>query len=248
MTIHGESTQSTAPAPRTRWVRPEEVRTPVTVKEGEAALDLIDHAMDRLEETIGRRAQRGEDSTGLKVLLASWGSRRAEVVYAVERLEAGEPPVSVDLARLRAQVEDLTRQNTDQLKRLKEQRAMIVSLTEKSAGKPAHVASLELQVAALTQRNAGLADALRTMKPPVQPDEAKRALKKSVHDAFAFGAEALDDLVQAGVTLTPLAALFLEHCNSSVPRGYRAEWRVVQGTFKRDVAVSRAERATGSGE
>jgi hypothetical protein len=251
MTFHAETMQS-SPATRTRWMRPEEVRTPVTVKEGDAALDVIDHAMGRLEETIARRNQRGEDSTGLKTLLASWESRRTEVAYTIERLEAGDSPASVEAEQLRAQIHDLARQNSDLLKHTREQRAQLSAQAIARPPRQSQIADLERQIADLTAKNARLTEALRVAAPPVQapPDEVKRALKRSAHDAFAFGAEALDELVAAGVDLTPMAALFLDHCNNSVPRGYRVEWRAKDGVFKRAAAESRSEnqamRAAGS--
>jgi outer membrane murein-binding lipoprotein Lpp len=121
-----------------------------------------------------------------------------------------------------------------------------------AASENAKVDELSHACELLRRLHARLTEALKVAAPPVQapPDEVKRALKRSAHDAFAFGAEALDELVAAGVDLTPLAALFLDHCNNSVPRGYRVEWRAKDGVFKRAAAESRAEnqamRAAGS--
>lgn len=230
-----------------KWIKPEDVRTPVTVKEGEAALDLIDAAMDSLESTITHREQT-EPQPGLRKLLRVWENKRAEVAYAIERIEAGETPASIEIAKLRAQVADLERQNADVRRERDSARALLRNAETSgpsAAGLVRQNADLMSQNAALVKKNAGLAEALRTVRPvpPLPPpDDVKRALKKSVHDAFAFGAEALDDLVAAGVTLTPLADLFLDHCNNSVPAGYRIEWRAKDGSFKRAAADARAQR------
>ena len=226
-----------------KWMRPEDVRAPVTATEAEAALDMIDVTTDRLESVIARREQVEGPQANLRGLLLSWGQKRAEVAYALERLDAGEMPLSIELAKLRAQVDELASKNSDLQKQLRE-RALAVTVARKEV-RPAHVAVLEKQNADLVAKNRRLAEALQEQRPapaPPAPDEVKRALKKSGHDAYAFGAEVLDELVAQGVKLTPLAELFLDTCNNSVPRGYRLEWRGRDLPFKRAAADARAER------
>lgn len=223
-----------------KWMRPEDVRTPVTVTEGEAALDMIDTTTDRLEAVVARKELDEGPQPGLRGLLASWATKRAEVAYVLERIEAGEMPLSIEIAKLRAQVDELSSKNSDLQRQLRERAT--VGAGARGRASAGHVATLEKQIADLIVKNRGLAEALRTVNPPAQPDEIKQALKKSAHDSLAFGAEALDELVAQGVRLTPLAALFLDTCNSSVPRGYRLEWRAKDLAFKRAAAEARAER------
>lgn len=230
-----------------KWMKPEDVRTPVTAEEAQAALDLIDIAMDRLEKLIPIRESRGETVEWLRALTEQWEVKRAEVAYAMERLDAGEMPLSVELARLRAQIDELTAKNNELQKSVREHKQQIYGLQEARVSvRPArerHIAEVERQNADLIAKNRRLAAALEDQRPaPVPSDDVKRALKKSTHDAFAFGAEALDELVAAGVELTPLAALFLDHCNNSLPRGFRIEWQAKDLTFKRAAADARAQR------
>jgi len=216
-----------------KWIKPEDVRTPVTVKEGEAALDLIDAAMDSLEATITRREQT-DPQPGLRYLLRIWETKRAEVAYAIERIEAGETPASIEIAKLRAQVADLERQNADVRRERDSARALLRNA--EMVERPPPTANMVKQNADLLRQNADL------VAKNARLTESNRAPKRLAHEALAFGAEAMDELVAAGVTLTPLAGLFLSHCNNAVPAGYRVEWRATDGSFKRAAADARAQR------
>lgn len=240
------STYFNAEAAReTHWMKPHEVRTPVTAKEAEAALDMIDTALGHLESIVTRKeAESSTEWTGMRRLIEAWETKRAEVAYAAERLEAGEPALSIELAKLRAQVAALTAENELLKARAGSAKAQAEDVKNSRRERLGENAHLKRQNADLIEKNARLAAALQEQRvataPP--PDEVKRTLKRSLHTAFAFGAEAMDELVAAGVTLTPLAAMFARDCNNGLPGGYRAEWRATDGSFKRAAADARAAR------
>lgn len=228
MTFHGETTQS-SPAPRTRWMRPEEVRTPVTVKEGEAALDLIDHHADHLEATIARRTQRGEDCTGLKTLLASWESRRAEVAYVVERLDAGEPAPSIELATARAKIAVLE----EHIEKLRAKVHMDVhSPSTRTAELAAQVEDLKKQNADIAKKNAGLAEAITNLQAALakaKSDSRYLSAVRAYHKHCASVLEAFDDIERRGVALPPIARLVRSTARTGVSADYLATTWVVDG-------------------
>lgn len=226
------------------WMHPEDVRTPVTVAEGEAALDMIDTSADRLEAVIARKEQSDGAQPGLRALLSSWQAKRAEVAYALERLDAGELPLSIEVAALRARIDKLVAENQELKSAAGSARAYVDSVKSSRRERLGENAELKRQHADLIAKNARLTAALREAheaRERVAPDEVKRALKKSHHDALAFTAEVLDEMVANGVVLSSLARLCLDECNDSLPRGYRITWRAKDYLRKRDAADARAE-------
>jgi len=114
---------------------------------------------------------------------------------------------------------------------------------------PAHVNSVVRQNADLIAKNKRLVEQIATMRAAMShpndgntarvassPDEAKARLKKSLHDAYAFAVEAIDEMAAAGATLSPLAKLFTALAAESMPAGYRATWRAKDLPFKREAA------------
>lgn len=225
MTLNGETmhTGNGAAPHRTRWLRPEEVRTPVTVQEGEAALDVIDHHADHLEATITRRAARGEDCSGLTSLLKSWESRRAEVTYAIERLEAGEPAPSVELATARAKITVLE----GHIERLRAQITVLEghSPSTRVAELAQQVEALKKQNADLAKKNAGLAEAITNLQAALakaKSDSRHLAVVRGHHKHCASVLEAFDDLEGRGVVLPPMARLVRSSAQTALPVGYLA--------------------------
>jgi chromosome segregation ATPase len=227
-----------------QWMRPEDVRTPVTVKEAEAALDMIDIALDRLEGIVAKKeAEGGTEWTGMRRLIGTWENKRAEVAYALERLEAGDLPLSIELAQARAKIEALTAEVAELRSSLVSARALTDNANNARRARVASTESMKKQIADLIAKNERLSAALQDTHVPRPPlpatDERVKMLKKSHHDVLAFGAEALDELIASGVNLTPLALLFFDECNDSLPRGYRITWRAMDYPHKRTAAFAR---------
>lgn len=231
MTLNGETmhTGNGAAPHRTRWLRPEEVRTPVTVQEGEAALDVIDHHADHLEATIARRTAKGEECTGLTSLLKSWESRRAEVTYAIERLEAGEPAPSVELATARAKIAVLE----GHVERLRAQIHVDVhSPSTRVADLAQQVEALKKQNADIIKKNAGLAEAITNLQAALakaKSDSRYAAAVRGQHKQCAAVLEALDDLEGRGVVLPPMARLVRNTARTALPADYLATTWAIDG-------------------
>jgi chromosome segregation ATPase len=228
------------------WMQPEDVRIPVTIKEAEAALDMIDRTVDRLEGIIAEKELKdGCEWTGMRRLMASWENKRATVAYAAERLDAGDDALSIELAQLRAKVEALTTENTALKQSERNAKQHVSDVKGSRRERVAENAELKRQNADLVAKNERLSAALRETHVARQqpaPDDVKKALKKSHHDALAFTAEVLDELLASGVRLSPIARLCLDECNDSLPRGYRAAWRAKDYPHKRGAADACADR------
>jgi len=93
--------QPFAGAPKSRWY-PENIRMPETIEEGEAALALIDQCSLGAQRARARQIENGAAETrSVDNLIGSWGKKRAEVAYVIERIRAGESRDSVELAKAR---------------------------------------------------------------------------------------------------------------------------------------------------
>lgn len=128
------------------WIRAHEVTMPKTLDEANRALDLCNVKIADLNREIARAA----DTTILERVHASWVARRAEVDYAMARLQAGDDPT-----------------------------------TKKDDGRVYFI-----------------------------------------HGRACATVAALDELIAAGVTLTPMAADLREQCLRNLPEGFRDKWTV----------------------
>lgn len=234
-----------------RWVRYSDVRMPVTVAEGEAALDLISTKIANIE---ARLADNPNNEPELVNALTKWGERLAEVEWTMERLRAGEAVPSMDLAKERAAHAETTR-------KLDAMRVQLKALESKAARLSRHrgqsdeeiIDGLRTQNAALLRavedRNATierLKEAPR-QAAPAAPDAAdqKRRLIESLHEHCASGLAAFDELRAAGVALPPISRLIAYKFESRLPAGYRAKWRVLHLAHVEDAAASFVEPEPG---
>lgn len=229
---------------------PEDVRLPLTAGESDAALDMIDRIIERLETTISRTEYtQGVEWPSMRRLLANWEKKRAEVAYAAERLDAGEPPLSIELAVLRAKVDALTAENIELKSRTGSAQAFVSSIKGSRRERLAENESLKKQNEDLVEKNRRLSEAMKALesKPKSPQDEERKDLRRSLHETMAFTAEVLDDASANGGSLTPIARLLLQKCIDSLPRGYRIKWRALNMEALRTAADVMAAEALSDG-
>ena len=212
------------------WVRWLDVRIPVTIAEGEAALDLIATKVAGLEKMIADVPDR---AGAAQYALRKWEERLAEVEWTMERLRAGDALPSMDLARERAA-------HAETVKKLDAARVQVKSLETKvamlsqqrSKGDEKTIAGLREQVAVLFaglgKRDAMIA-ALRTPEgevPIIARGVDPRGAAK-MHETAAAALEAIDDMVAGGAQHTRLSRYTEWKLASILPVGYRVLWRDV---------------------
>lgn len=216
-----------------RWVRYSDVRMPVTVAEGEAALDLISTKIANIE---ARLADNPNNEPELVNALTKWGERLAEVEWTTARLRAGEAAPSMDLARERAAHAEATR-------KLDAMRVQLKALESKAARLSRHRGQTDEEIIeGLRTHNASLLRAIedrnatieRLKAAPLQPApaapdaaEQKRRLIDRAHEHCAAGLEAFDELHSAGVSLPPLSRFIVYKFANALPAGYRSKWRAI---------------------
>lgn len=207
------------------WKLPEDVRSPVTAEEAQAALDMIDAQMDRIESVIASRG----GSAGLKSLLMSWTVKRAEVAYAMERLDAGDPPPSIELATARAKIAVLE----GHIEKLREKVHMDVHApSTRAAELAAEAEALKKKNADLSKKNAGLAQAIEGLHAGIakaKGDTRYLAAVRGYHKQCASILEVFDDLEGRGVVLPPMARLVRNSARTGLPAGYLATTWAIDG-------------------
>ena len=236
-----------------RWLRYSDVRMPVTVAEGEAALDLISTKIASIE---ARLADNPSNEPELTNALNKWGERLAEVEWTTERLRAGEAVPSMDLAKERAA-------HAETMRKLDAMRVQVKALESKATRLERHRSASDADIIqGLQTQNAGLLRAVeernatieRLKAAPKQPTpaapdarEMKRRLIESVHEHCASGLEAFDELRAAGVTLPPISRFIAYKFASALPVGYRAKWKALHLARVEGAAAAFVEPEDGEG-
>lgn len=226
---------------RPDWLRPEDIRRPVTAQEAINAIEIAERSIERLRAIIERKAAEpdGEKSiVGLKALVLAWTGKRAELAYFIERMAAGE---SVEQAELGLLKEEMAKKD-EEIQRLKEEKVKLERRTIRADGGADDLRrenrELKERNARLVEKNERLSQAL-TEAPP-NPERVSR-MRKSHHDLAAFVAETLDEMAAEGVALSVMAQYLLKEVNQSLPINYRKNWRMVELPLKQALAQSLAD-------
>lgn len=233
-----------------RWL---DVRLPVTIEEGQSALDLIATKIAELESFASDVPER---AAGAEYALRKWSERLAEIEWAMERLRAGEPSASLELARERAA-------HAETMRKLDAMRVQVKALESKATRLERHRSASDADIIqGLQTQNAGLLRAVeernaaieRLKAAPKQPTpaapdarEMKRRLIESVHEHCASGLEAFDELRAAGVTLPPISRFIAYKFASALPVGYRAKWKALHLARVEGAAAAFVEPEEGEG-
>lgn len=209
-----------------------ELRNPPTLDEANAA---IDYAETRLEE-IGDRIEAGPPASvsdpakwiaDQEAMQRRWAAKLSELEYLRERLRSDANPVSALYEAACAKIVEMERE----LAAAKRAPARASHSPSESQSKRAERAernaeNLRAAVANRDERIAHLTQLLQQAQNSAAPsDETKKSLRKSVHDTFAFGLEAIEEVVTHNGELTPLARLFIRNAETGMPRGHREAWR-----------------------
>lgn len=240
------STYFNAEAAReTHWMKPHEVRTPVTAKEAEAALDMIDTALGHLESIVTRKeAESSTEWTGMRRLIEAWETKRAEVAYAAERLEAGEPALSIDLAKLRAQVAALTAENELLKARAGSAKAQAEDVKNSRRERLGENAHLTRQNADLLKKNAGLAEIVTNLQTSISKtkgDQRHISALRGYHKQCAAILECAADLQSRGVVPPAMFRLVCNGARAALPAGYLETTWAVDGRQHLLAAAREAE-------
>lgn len=190
------------------WTMPEEVRTPRTVREGEAALDLIDASMASLETHIASKTRAGLAVDNLKRLYSSWDIRRTEIVYAITKLEAGAPAT-----------------DSTHPQRVKELEAEVQQAREK-------ISLLDRENASLLKQNRQLVQRYNEIQNMMVSEGTRAKLNLRTQKCYAFAMEAIQELIDRR-EVTPLVRLFLEEAEKSTPEAVLQDWRENVASHKR---------------
>ncbi len=211
------ASDATTPTRAGRWMRPEEVRIPLTVAEADAALDMMDETLARLEGIIAQReAKGGHRDEAMRALMGAWAAKRAQVAYYAARIEAGESPASAeaDAARERAEAAEA------------ELGTLRAELRAARAAPPRN-ADLERQVADLVAKNARLARELEEAKARRSADTERARYRRGLQDMLALAAVTIEELLAAGAPVSPLAAFVVHKAKRGLPPGFVREWRAM---------------------
>jgi hypothetical protein len=227
-------TQRSVGHDRVRWL---DVRLPVTIEEGQSALDLIATKIAGLESQVLSVPGR---ALAVAYATQKWEERRAEIEWWVVRMRAGESVASMELAKERAA-------HAETARRLDEARR--APMTDKgrsmTASERAIVRGLRESVANLTtavqQRDAAI-ERLKADKPaaPVLAADAaavKRAYVARQHEIAASALECIDEITANGGAHTPVSAMIHTTMVQSLAAGYREKWRIVHRPRIEDAAA-----------
>jgi len=220
------SESGTQRAPGHEWVRWLDVRLPVTIEEGQSALDLIATKIAGLESFASDVPER---AAGAEYALRKWSERLAEIEWAMERLRAGEPAASLELARERAA-------HAETMHRLDAMRVEVSALRAR-AGKAQKEQEGRGVVDGLREQVAVLNTAIKNRDATIERLRAPagempllgggpnpRAVGRE-HELSAQVLDALDDMIAAGATHTKMSRYTAFKLNAQLPRGYRTIWR-----------------------
>ena len=197
-----------------RRIYASDVRVPTTLDECEAALDLCDSNIVGLSDLIAQRRADGEPFAHCESILATWERKRSELAYVDARLRAPAPKPaepSMDLALARRRIVDLE--------------AALAKATAKASRPDASqrlIDDLERQKRDLAAR----LDALVSHTQSTQGASESKAKKHAaaIHNLTALCFAAIVEMVEAGASLTPLAAFISHKMKRDTPEGYFDAW------------------------
>ena len=242
LSVYRDTTTTTQRPAGHDWLRWLDVRLPVTVDEGDAALDLIATKIAGLE-VLAREVP--DRALSAEYALRKWSERLAEVEWTVERLRAGDAPASMDLARERSAHSDTTKKLAESRASLAAADQKIESMRQESTGLRRKGARSWVSDAerGLREANAGLLTAvrqrdatierLRAAAPPApvftaDAADVKRAYIARQHENAATALEAIDEIIANGGSHTPVSAMIVTHMADTLAAGYRERWRLLQ--------------------
>lgn len=214
------------------WLRWGDVRMPRTESEAHAAIDLVGTKITNLEAYVTERPEQAE---GLAYALRKWREKLAELEWALERLRAGDTAPSLDLARERAKFSETEAKLRAQVETLESERKVLEQRCRQAEHTPrppseTSVAGYQVQIRQLTgairDRDATI-ERLRNAapKPASDPTETRRKYIERQHELGAMALEAMDDMLAAGASHTPISRFLAESFVSSLPAGYRERWQ-----------------------
>lgn len=200
-------------------VRPKDIRTPVTVEEALAAVSLAESMVERIHDQLEDRANADEDwRERAHGMLEAWSLRLEGLRYWLARLQAGEMPLSIELAQLRA-ANDLLRERVAAAERaVRVNTPEEISLKQRCAELQRKndelVTHLKRAQTALETRNAER----RGATPPAVPvEDSRKMYTRKLWEISLYGEAAL---IHGGET----AASFLRTSATSVPLKFRVAW------------------------
>lgn len=207
------------------WVRWLDVRLPVTVEEGQAALDLIATKIAGLESFASDVPER---AAGAEYALRKWSERLAEIEWAMERLRAGEPSASLELARERAAHAE-TALHLDAMRAEVNVLRAKASKAQKDQESRGVVNGLREQVAVLNTAIKNRDATIERLRAPAgeMPLLGGGANPRAIgreHEISAQVLDALDDMIAAGATHTKKSRYAAYKLSAQLPRGYRTIW------------------------
>jgi hypothetical protein len=219
---------------RPDWLRPEDIRRPITAQEAINAIEIAERSIERLRAIIERKEAEpnGEKTVvGLKALVLSWTGKRAEMTYFIERMAAGDSAEEAELAK-----------KDEEIRRLKEENHKLQQRTISADGAADDLRrenkELKERNGKLVAKNEKLSQEL-TAAPP-SPERVAR-MRKSHRDLAAFVAETLEGMAAEGVALNTMAQYLLKEANQSLPINYRKNWRLTDLPLKQALAQSLAD-------
>ena len=201
-------------------IRPKDVRNPVTVEEALAAVTIAESKIDAIQDQIEERGDTApadwcDRANGM---LQAWSQRLEDLRYWLARLQAGETPLSIELARLRAEVETLrARANTaEQHARIdtSEEISLKTRCAELQRKNNVLVTQLQQAQAALAAKNA---ERRAATSPAVPVEDSRKMYTRKLWEISLYGESAL---IHGG----EVAASFLRSSAVSVPPKFRTAW------------------------
>ena len=214
-----------------RWL---DVRLPVTIEEAALALTLIATKIAVLESQLLSVPGRAH-AVGYAV--QKWEERRAEIEWSMERMRAGDPVASIELAKERAA-------HAETMRRFNEARSEVTvtrraSMAEKGGSMTAPEreivrglrVALDAMKTAVQKRDVTIAlmKADKPAAPVLAADAAavKRAYVARQHELAASALECIDDVVANGGAHTLVSAMIHTSIADSLAAGYREKWRII---------------------
>lgn len=200
-------------------VRPKDIRTPVTVEEALAAVSLAESMIERIHDQLEDRANADEDwRERAHGMLEAWSHRLEGLRYWLARLQAGEMPLSIALAQLRAE-NDLLRERVAGAERaVRVNTPEEISLKQRCAELQRKnnvlVTQLQQAQAALAAKNA---ERRAATSPVVPVEDSRKMYTRKLWEISLYGESAL---IHGG----EVAASFLRSSAVSVPPKFRTAW------------------------
>jgi hypothetical protein len=216
------------------WVRWLDVRLPMTIEEAALALDLIATKIAGLESQLLSVPARAH---AVEYAMQKWGERRAEIEWSMERLRAGEPVASIELAKERAAHAETMRRFDEARTQITAMRRVFMAEKGGSMAAPEReiVRGLRVALAAMktaVEKRDVTISLLKSEKPaaPVLAVDAaavKRAYVARQHELAASALECIDDVVANGGAHTLVSAMIHASITDSLAAGYRDKWRII---------------------